>query len=68
MRATLNNTKSEDIVLNTFAGSGTTIMACAQNGRNAYCMELDPKYVDVIIIDGKHSQEKNDKISCENRK
>jgi site-specific DNA-methyltransferase (adenine-specific) len=36
-------------VLDTFAGSGTTIMACEQNGRSAYCMELDPKYVDVII-------------------
>jgi site-specific DNA-methyltransferase (adenine-specific) len=44
-----NNTKSEDIVLDTFAGSGTTIMACEQNGRSAYCMELYPKYVDVII-------------------
>ena len=44
-----NNTKSEDIVLDTFAGSGTTIMACEQNGRCAYCMELDPKYIDVII-------------------
>ena len=44
-----NNTKSEDIVLDTFAGSGTTIMACEQTGRSAYCMELDPKYVDVII-------------------
>jgi site-specific DNA-methyltransferase (adenine-specific) len=44
-----NNTKSEDVVLDTFAGSGTTIIACEQNGRNAYCMELDPKYVDVII-------------------
>ena len=44
-----NNTKSEDIVLDTFAGSGTTVMACEQNGRCAYCMELDPKYIDVII-------------------
>lgn len=44
-----NNTKSEDIILDTFAGSGTTIMACEQNGRSAYCMELDPKYIDVII-------------------
>lgn len=44
-----NNTKSEDVVLDTFAGSGTTIIACEQNGRIAYCMELDPKYVDVII-------------------
>lgn len=43
------NTKSEDIVLDTFAGSGTTIMACEQNGRFAYCMELDPKYIDVVI-------------------
>ena len=44
-----NNTKAEDVVLDTFAGSGTTIIACEQNGRTAYCCELDPKYVDVII-------------------
>lgn len=44
-----NNTKKEDVVLDLFGGSGTTIMACEQNGRNAYVMELDPKYVDVII-------------------
>lgn len=44
-----NNTKKEDVVLDTFAGSGTTVVACEQNGRNAYCMELDPKYIDVII-------------------
>lgn len=44
-----NSTKSENIMLDTFAGSGTTIMACEQNGRSASCMELDPKYIDVII-------------------
>lgn len=44
-----NNTKSEDVVLDTFGGSGTTLIACEQNGRNAYLMEIDPKYVDVII-------------------
>ena len=44
-----NNTKGGDIVLDLFAGSGTTIMACEQNGRKAYCMEYDPRYVDVII-------------------
>lgn len=44
-----NNTKPEDIVLDTFVGSGSTLIACEQNGRNAYCMELDPKYVDVTI-------------------
>ena len=44
-----NSTKSGDIVLDTFGGSGTTIMACEQDGRSGYCMEIDPKYVDVII-------------------
>jgi len=44
-----NNTKGQDIVLDSFMGSGTTIMACEQNGRIAYGLELDPKYVDVIV-------------------
>lgn len=44
-----NNTKGGDIVLDLFAGSGTTIIACEQNGRNAYAMEFDPKYCDVIV-------------------
>lgn len=38
-----------NVVLDLFAGSGTTIMAAEQNGRTAYCMELDPRYVDVIV-------------------
>jgi DNA modification methylase len=45
----LNNTKGGDIVLDTFGGSGTTILAAEKNGRHAYLMELDPKYCDVII-------------------
>ena len=44
-----NNTKGGDIVLDLFAWSGTTIVACEQNGRNAYAMEFDPKYCDVIV-------------------
>ena len=36
-------------MIDLFGGSGTTIMAAEQNGRSAYVMELDPKYVDVII-------------------
>lgn len=44
-----NSTKKGDTVLDSFAGSGTTIMACEQDGRKALCMELDPKYCDVII-------------------
>jgi hypothetical protein len=35
-------------VVDPFAGSGTTLMACAQEGRVARCIELDPKYCDVI--------------------
>lgn len=43
------SSKVGENVLDLFAGSGTTIMAAEQNGRRAYCMEFDPKYVDVII-------------------
>ena len=45
----LNNTKGGDIVLDSFGGSGTTLVAAQKNGRVAYLMELDPKYCDVIV-------------------
>jgi len=45
----LNNTKGSDLVLDSFAGSGTTVIACEKHGRMARLMELDPKYCDVII-------------------
>jgi site-specific DNA-methyltransferase (adenine-specific) len=45
----LNNTKGSDIVLDSFAGSGTTAIAAEKNGRVAHLMELDPRYCDVII-------------------
>lgn len=45
----LNNTKGGDIVLDSFGGSGTTMIAAEKNGRHAYLMELDPKYCDVIV-------------------
>lgn len=44
-----NNTKAGDAVLDLFGGSGTTIIACEQNGRTAYMMEYDPRYVDAIV-------------------
>ncbi|MDT2753092.1 site-specific DNA-methyltransferase [Enterococcus thailandicus] len=44
-----NSSKKGDKVLDVFGGSGTTIIACEQNDRCAYLMELDPRYVDVII-------------------
>ena len=44
-----NSTKAGDKVLDLFGGSGTTLIACEQLNRTAYLMELDPRYVDVII-------------------
>lgn len=44
-----NSSKQGDIVLDLFGGSGTTMIAAEQNGRNAYLMEFDPRYADVII-------------------
>ncbi len=45
----LNNTKGQDIVLDLFAGSGTTMIAAEKNGRTAYLMEFDQKYCDLIV-------------------
>ena len=44
-----NSTKEGDLVLDGFAGSGTTMVASHQAKRTAYCNELDPKYCQVII-------------------
>lgn len=43
-----NSSKEEDIVLDPFGGSGTTIIACAKTNRIARVVEFDPKYADVI--------------------
>ena len=48
-RAIRNSSKSRDIVLDLFGGSGTTLIAAEQSGRRARLIELDPKYVDVIV-------------------
>jgi len=44
-----NNSKGQDIVLDLFLGSGSTLIASEKTNRKCYGMELDPKYVDVII-------------------
>ena len=41
--------KENDIILDVFGGSGSTLIACEQLNRKCYMMELDPHYVDVII-------------------
>jgi DNA modification methylase len=48
-RAIRNSSKSRDIVLDLFGGSGTTLIAAERTGRSARLMELDPKYADVIV-------------------
>lgn len=45
----INSSNKGDTVLDLFGGSGTTLIAAEQLQRNAYLMELDPQYVDVII-------------------
>jgi DNA modification methylase len=49
-RAIRNSSKSRDIVLDPFGGSGSTLIACEKTGRQARLVELDPKYVDTIIL------------------
>ena len=48
-RAIRNSSKPGDVVLDPFGGSGTTLIAAEKSGRTARLMELDPKYVDVIV-------------------
>ena len=49
-RAIRNSSKSRDIVLDPFGGSGSTLIACEKTGRQARLIELDPRYVDTMIL------------------
>ena len=48
-RALRNSSQRGDLVLDSFGGSGTTLIAAETTGRRAALLELDPKYVDVIV-------------------
>ncbi|MGV1045243.1 site-specific DNA-methyltransferase [Limnohabitans sp.] len=48
-RAIRNSSRPGDIVLDPFGGSGTTLIAAEKSGRIGWLIELDPKYVDVIV-------------------
>ena len=48
-RAIKTSSRDNEKVLDLFGGSGSTLIACEQLGRKARLMELDPKYVDVIV-------------------
>lgn len=44
-----NSSQKEEVVLDLFGGSGSTLITCEQLGRINYTMEYDPHYIDVII-------------------
>lgn len=48
-RAIRNSSRPGDVVMDPFGGSGTTMIAAHRSGRKARLIELDPKYVDVIV-------------------
>jgi len=48
-KALLNSSKKEMLVLDLFLGSGSTLIAAEKTGRVCYGMELDPKYIDMIV-------------------
>ena len=60
----LNATIENDVVLDLFGGSGSTLIACEQLNRNCYMMELDPYYCQVIINRWEqHTGQKAEKIN-----
>ena len=63
-KAIFNSSRSGEIVVDLFGGSGSTLIACEKLGRKCYMMELDPHYVDVIIerwekVTGKKAEKVN---------
>lgn len=48
-RALVNSSGRDEIVLDCFGGSGTTLLACEKVGRKARLIEIDPRYCDVIV-------------------
>ena len=48
-QAIRNSSRPGNVVLDPFGGSGTTLIAAEKSGRIARLIELDPKYVDVIV-------------------
>jgi DNA modification methylase len=49
LRPIRHASKKNDLVLDLFGGSGSTLVACEKSGRRCYMMELSPSYVDVIV-------------------
>jgi len=62
-----NSSKMQDIVLDLFLGSGSTLIACEQTNRICHGMEIDPIYIDVILK-RYHNLYPDKTIECSNRK
>ena len=62
-RALINSSQEQDIVLDLFGGSGSTLIACEQLNRRCRMMELDPAYCNVII-NRFHKLRPEEKIKC----
>jgi DNA modification methylase len=54
-----------EAVLDPFAGSGSTLVACEQTGRRAYLMEIDPLYTDVVVAIEAFSGQKAERVPAE---
>jgi site-specific DNA-methyltransferase (adenine-specific) len=63
-KAIKNSSKSDDILYEPFGGSGSTLIACEKTKRKCCMMELDPKYVDVIIDRWENFTGKKSKKIC----
>jgi DNA modification methylase len=48
-RAITNSSRKGDVVLDPFAGSGTTVLACERTGRRACVVGIEPRYADVVL-------------------
>ena len=78
-RAIRNSSKTRDLVLDPFGGSGSTLIAAEKTGRQARLVELDPGYADVIaqrwqrfagraaILDGDGDGRSFDELTAERR-
>ena len=63
-----NSTRTGDLVLDPFLGSGSTLIACERLQRKCYGLEIDPRYADVVVARWEQlTGEKAERVQAENR-